>query len=145
MQAATQAAQAAATATTVQSSATDSGGQNKKDLAKLIPRPAVFHPSDREQEMLQWRDWFWSLKQYLVVVGSAYQDEIAKLGENLLQEMDWELMDGKEQERSRSLYSLLGGLAQGRLIGAIKNVDNYNGHEALRQLLMNCQPQARNR
>ena len=95
--------------------------------------------------MLQWRDWFWSLKQYLVVVGSAYQDEIAKLGENLLQEMDWELMDGKEQERSRSLYSLLGGLAQGRLIGAIKNVDNYNGHEALRQLLMNCQPQARTR
>ena len=57
-QAATQAAQAAATATTVQSSATESGGQNKKDLAKLIPRPAVFHPGDREQAILQWRDWF---------------------------------------------------------------------------------------
>lgn len=54
-------------------------------------------------------------------------------------------MDSKEQERSRFLYSLLGSLIQGRLVGIIKNVDNKIGHEALRQLLINCQPQARNR
>ena len=35
--------------------------------------------------------------------------------------------------KSVPIYSLLGSLIQGRLIGLIKNVDNFNGHEALRQ------------
>lgn len=41
--------------------AEEGSGVMKKDLAKLI---GVFNPSDREQEMLQWRDWYWCLKQY---------------------------------------------------------------------------------
>ena len=41
-------------------------------------------------------------------------------------------------------YSLWGSLIQGRLIGLVKNVDNFNGHEAPRQLLANCQAHARN-
>lgn len=45
--------------------------------------------------------------------------------------------DGFRSAESRFLYSLLGSLVQGRLVGVIKN--------ALRQLLLNCQPQARNR
>ena len=48
-------------------------------------------------------------------------------------------------QRSRFLYSLLGGLVQGRLVGVLKRVDKFNGYEALRQLLGNCQPRARNR
>ena len=114
-------AQAAATATAVQGSATESSGQNKKDLAKLIPRPAVFHPSDREQETLQWRDWFRSLKQYLIVVDSAAGRELVpgdRLGAH-----GW--------PRTRKVKI---PLQQGRLICVIKDVDNYNGHEALRQL-----------
>lgn len=58
--AATQAVQAASAAS---SSAGQAGGEGsevvKKDLAKLIPRPGVFNPSGREQEILQWRDWYW--------------------------------------------------------------------------------------
>ena len=85
------------------------------------------------------------LKQYLVVVDSEFQSELEKIEKDLTVETEWDLMDAKEQQRSRFLYSLLGSLIQGWLIGLIKNVDNFNGHEALRQLLVNCQPQARNR
>ena len=141
---AVQAASAAAAATGVQAGG-ESSEASKKDLAKLIPRPGVFNPSDREQEILQWRDWYWCLKQYLVVVDSEFQSELEKIEKDLTVETEWDLMDSKEQQRSRFLYSLLGSLIQGRLIGLIKNVDNFNGHEALRQLLVNCQPQARNR
>ena len=89
-QAATLAASQAAQATASQGAPTsggDSGGL-KKDLAKLIPRPQVFNPADREQEVLQWRDWFWSLKQVLVVVDGSYQDELEKMEANPTVEYD---------------------------------------------------------
>lgn len=34
---------------------------------------------------------------------------------------------------------------QGRLLSLVRNIDKSNGLEALRQLVMNCQPKARNR
>ena len=80
-------------------------------MSRLLPRPSIFHAEDREKEILQWRDWDWSLRQNLVVVDGNFQEELTKL-------------DSKEQERSRFLYSLLGSLIQGRLLGIIKNVDN---------------------
>ena len=55
------------------------------------------------------------------------------------------MMSKPEQERSRFLYSLLGSLVHGCLVGVVKNVESFNGYEALRQLLCNCQPPARNR
>ena len=146
--AAAQAAQAAACSGGAGASsggATGEQGILKRDLAKLIPRPSTFNPTDREQEVLQRRDWYWTVEQYLVVVDCAFQDELEKLEYNLTTEVDWELLDEGGQQRSRFLYSLLGSLVQGRLTGVIKNVEKFNGMEALQQLLMNCQPQARNR
>ena len=61
------------------------------------PRPGTFNPTDREQEVLQWRDWYWTVKQYLVVVDCAFQDELEKLEYNLTTEVDWELLDEGEQ------------------------------------------------
>ena len=57
---------------------------------------------------------------------------------------NWDFFSDGEQQRSRFLYSLRGGLLQGRLVGVINNIDKFNGYEALRQLLGKCQPQARN-
>ena len=56
--AATQAIQAAsgATGAGTSSSTGESSGLVKKDLARLIPCPGTFHPVDREQGILQWRD-----------------------------------------------------------------------------------------
>ena len=145
-QAATQAIQTAtSTGSGTGASTGEPSGLLKKDLARLIPRPGIFQPTDREQEILQWRDWFWSMKQYLVVVDSAYQDELEKIEEKSGEEIEWSFLTEKEQERARFLYSLLGSLIHGRLVGLIKNVSHYNGFEALRQLILNCQPQARNR
>ena len=142
-QAATQAVQTATSTGSGTGAPTgEPSGLLKKDLARLIPRPGIFQPTDREQEILQWRDWFWSMKQYLVVVDSAYQDELEKIEEKSGEEIEWSFLTEKEQERARFLYSLLGSLIHGRLVGLIKNVPHYNGFEALRQLILNCQPQA---
>ena len=93
--AASQAAQATASQT-MPTSGTESSGL-KKDLAKLIPRPQVFNPADREREVLQWRDWFWSLEQCLVVVDGAYQEELEKMEANPTTEYDWDLLSDEDQ------------------------------------------------
>ena len=64
--------------------------------------PGNFHRADHEQEILCWRDWFWSLKQYLVVVDSAYQEELAKIQDKSEEEVDWEFLNKKGQERAGS-------------------------------------------
>lgn len=80
-----------------------------------------------------------------MVVDREFQKEIEQIEAQMTTEADWDLMGRAEQDRSRFLYSLLGGLIQGRLVGIVKHVEHFNGCEALRQLLLNCQPQARNR
>ena len=99
--AAAQAAQAAASSGGAAGPGAEGAGGSqgvlKRDLAKLIPRPGTFNPTDREQEVLQWRDWYWTVKQYLVVVDAAFQDELEKLESNLTTEIDWELLDEGEK------------------------------------------------
>ena len=48
------------------SSSTSSGG----DWFKVLPKPAMFDPKDREAELSQFRDLWWQVEQYVVAVGS---------------------------------------------------------------------------
>ena len=135
-EAATDAAEAARAATQVNSSS-NSGANKQKDWCKLIPRPSVFNPQDREQEVSMWRDWHWTLHQYLLVVDAGFGGD--------LEYVEWGLLESDEQGRGRFLYSLLSTLLQGRLLSLVRNIEKSNGLEALRQLLSNCQPKARGR
>ena len=119
-QSAAQAAQAAQAASTTGTSS--AAGILSKGRARLIPRPNSFAPVDREQEVVQWKDWYWTLQQYLVAIEREFQKEIEQIESNLSNEVDWDLMGKAEQDRSRFLYSLLGSLIQGRLVGMVKNV-----------------------
>ena len=140
--AAAAAAEAARAATqAVQGSSSD----KKKDLFRLIPKPNSFSPADREQEVSLWRDWYWSLRQYLLVVDSAYEKDLEYAERSDVTDVDWDLLDTEEKTRGRFLYSLLSTLLQGRLLSLVRSVEKSNGLEALRQLLLNCQPKARNR
>ena len=112
---------------------------------KLLPKPPNFAPADRDQEVLQWHDWYWCFKQYLVVVNEKYEKDLEEVLKAPSTEVDWDLLDASEQQRGRFFYGLLGSLLQGRLLGLVKNVLNSNGLEAMRQLIQNCQPMARNR
>ena len=141
---ATQAAADAATAA-AQANAHGGGAERKKELYRLIPKPSVFAPENREQEVSLWRDWYWSLKQYLLVVDGKYETDLEEVERADHEEVDWDLLDDDEQHRGRFMYSLLSTLLQGRLLSLVRGVEKSNGMEALRQLLQNCQPRARSR
>ena len=144
MASATQAAANAATAA-AQSNVQGGSMEKKKELYRLIPKPPVFCPENREQEVSLWRDWYWSLKQYLLVVDGKYETDLDGVEKADHEEVDWHLLDDDEQHRGRFVYSLLSTLLQGRLLSLVRGVEKSNGLEALRQLLQNCQPKARSR
>ena len=138
---ATQAAADAATAA-VQANSHGGSAERKKELYRLIPKLSVFAPENREQEVSLWRDWYWSLKQYLLVVDGKYETDLEEVERADHEEVDWDLLDDDEQHRGRFMYGLLSTLLQGRLLSPVRGVEKSNGLEALRQLLQNCQPRA---
>ena len=103
----------------------------------------------QETENKKWRNGeigtAWSLKQYLTVIDNKFEDDIAYVERSNATEVDIDLLEDEERHRGRFLYSLLSSLLQGRLLSLVRNVDTSNGLEALRHLLENCQPRARNR
>ena len=118
--------------------------EKRKELFKLISKLSVLSPGDREQEVAQWRDWYWSLKQYLTVIDKNFEEDIAYVERSSSIEVDIDLLEEEERHRGRFLYSLLSALLQGRLLSLVRSVERSNGLKALRQLLGNCQPSARN-
>ena len=40
--------------------------------------------------MSQWRDWYWSLRQYLLVVDGKYEDDLNYVERAGIEEVDWD-------------------------------------------------------
>ena len=144
------AAEAAATAAQVAAQALQEQqgartAEKEKDWFKLVPKPATFDPSSREQEIAQWKDWWWSVEQFLATVDSDFQLEIDLVKSHVEQPEDHTQYDAAQLKRAHFLYSLLASLLRGRLLSVLKGVGNNNGYEALRQLFSICQPPSRNR
>jgi len=46
--------------------------ESRDDWYKMLPKPSCFEPEDRNAELSQCRDWWWSVEQYLTAVGVEY-------------------------------------------------------------------------
>ncbi|CAE7534465.1 unnamed protein product, partial [Symbiodinium sp. CCMP2456] len=71
-QAANSAAQAALAATR----SSDRTGLAGSDMARLLPKPDIFKPPNREAEHGEWSSWLWTLKQYLGALDASFTDEL---------------------------------------------------------------------
>ena len=137
-----QAAEAAAAAATAVASRQDSG---KDDWYKMLPKPGVFDPKDRESELSSFRDWWWSVEQYLMAVDIHYNDHFDVLRKNLDTPISVSTLTAEQQRRGTFLYGLLASLLRNRPLMMLKGVERGNGFEAVRQLFKTCQPSSRNR
>ena len=86
------------------------------DWFKLLPKPGPFEPKSREQEVSMWRDWWWTVHQYLCTLDNSYEAEIKTIENKLTLQQDLRLMDEPEKKRSMFLYGLLASLLRGRLL-----------------------------
>ena len=98
-----------------------SGGE--KNWLKLLPKPGPYDPKDCEQEVATWKD-----SRCKVCHGNQDQN-----------------FEADEKKRPLFLYGLLVSLLRGRLLSVLRGVERSNGYEALRQLMLQCQPSSRNR
>ena len=46
--------------------------ESRDDWYKMLPKPSCFEPKDRDAELSQFRDWWWSVEQYLTAVDVEY-------------------------------------------------------------------------
>ena len=121
------------------------GGENRAEWYKVLPKPQNFEPKDREQELSGFRDWFWSLEQYIVAVDSSYASDLTYIRNHLDEELPLVEQTTEKTKRSAFLYGLLASLLKNRPLMLLKGVEQGNGLEAVRQLFKTCQPSSRNR
>ena len=71
-EAAASAATAATMAVNAMSPSLSSSPATGGDWFKVLPKPGMFDPKDREAELSQFRDWWWQVEQYVVAVDPKF-------------------------------------------------------------------------
>ena len=112
---------------------------------RILPKPPNFDPRSREEEIAQWRDFSWSLEQYLSSMDSNFIEDIKELRSNPGREIEVALQSDEERQRSSFLYALLASLLCHRPLSLIKQVKESNGLEAYRVLIHSLEPTSKNR
>ena len=126
-----QAAEVAAAAATAVANKPES---SKDDWYKMLPKPGVFDPRDREAELSSFRDWWWSVEEYLMAVDIEYMSHFDVLRKNLDTAINVASLTDEQKRRGTFLYGLLASLFRNRPLMMFKGVDRGNGFEAVRQL-----------
>ena len=144
-EAAAQAAVSTASAVEIFKKHSEANSSKSTDWFKLLPKPGSFEPKDYDQEVSMWRDWWWTVNQHLSTLDPKYETEVKYIEKHPNVFQDPELMSEDEKRRSMFLYGLLASLLKGRLLTVLRGVIENNGYEALRQLVLQCQPTSRNR
>ena len=119
--------------------------ESRDDWYKMLPKPSCFEPKDRDAELSQFRDWWWSVEQYLTAVDVEYSAHFDVLRQNLNTEIDAGTLTPEQRRRGTFLYGLLASLLKNRPLLLLKGIQRGNGFEAVRQLFKTCQPSSRNR
>ena len=137
-----QAAEAAAAAANAAVTRPES---QRNDWYKMLPKPGIFDPKDREAELSSFRDWWWSVEQYLDAVDTEYLAHFDIVRQNLDTAIRMSTLTAEQHRRGTFLYGLLASLLKGRPLMMLKGIERGNGFEAVRQLFKTCQPSSRNR
>ena len=111
----------------------------------MLPRPPAWDPKTREDELTQFRDWWWQVEQYLLAVDGLYARDMEEIRQDLNTAIDLSTATTEEVKRANFLFSLLASLLKGRPLLLLKGVPVGNGLEAVRQLIRSCMPSNRNR
>ncbi|CAK9023370.1 Retrovirus-related Pol polyprotein from transposon TNT 1-94 [Durusdinium trenchii] len=72
----TQAAEAASEAAKATAAAVQARQGSSQDWTKIIQKPPVFEPSNREAELSGFRDWWWQVEQYLLAIDQNFLTEL---------------------------------------------------------------------
>ena len=137
---------AAAMSANAVESALTRGHSDGESWAKHLKAPEAWKPQNREEELVQWRDFRFQLINWLAAIDSAYVSEIQTITSSVDSPREISSMAEDTRNRSYKLFSVLCGLLRGRPLALLKQFEeSRNGYEGLRILFKEMEPHQRMR
>ena len=127
-----------------QASGAKTTGLDPRDMGKLLTRPERFVARDRDEELAKWRNWAWSLEQWLVAMDEGFELDF-EVSKKEKEPLAIDSMTPDTRRRSQQLYSLLVGLLHDRGRALLRSTPNSNGFEAYRLLTQDLMPTNKSR
>ncbi|CAE7941469.1 unnamed protein product, partial [Symbiodinium necroappetens] len=104
----------------------------------------IWKPSNREEELRGWKDWFFQLRTWLASHDSKFEEDIGGIEVDV--EQDHAFLDAEATMRSQKLFGVLCSYVRGRPLLLVKSQESTkNGLEAIRLLKREMEPRERAR
>ena len=135
-------------AATLREAVTNMGSKNSSgsQWSKLLQRPEVFRPKDREEELTLWYEWAWTFKQWMLAVSSDIHAHMEEVERDLSAEVDEDTMTDDAIAMGKQLYAILTTtMLKERPLQLLKSIAGNNGFEAWRVLHTTLAPTSKTR
>ena len=103
---------------------------------RLLPRPDIFRPQTREDEIAQFGEWKWSFKQYVRAIDSNMSKAMDEVEMQLNEETSLVEMTPEAEEQAQKLYALLTGMVKDRPLQLVRSVEEGLGDVYSTRLLL---------
>ena len=113
--------------------------------ARLLSKPEIFKPKDRDEGLSLFPEWQWQLKQYVRAISPPMFELMEGIESDLDTECEHFSMLDEAVEQSRQLYSLLASLLRERPVQILRAIPDGNGCEVWRNLVRTLAPSSKAR
>ena len=114
-------------------------------LSKLLQRPEIFRPKDREEELTLWYEWAWTFKQWMLAVSPEIHASLEEIEKDLSSVCIEETMTDDAISQGKQLYAILTTMLRERPLQLLKSIPGNNGYEAWRVLHTTLAPTSKTR
>ncbi|CAE7834903.1 RE2 [Symbiodinium sp. CCMP2592] len=118
----------------------ESGSTQSGMWSRVINKPDVFKPKDREEELSQFSEWSWQFKQYVRVICPGMHKLLESVESDLDDSNVHSEMSAETVDLSKQLYALLASLLRERPVQILKAIPDGNGCEVWRTLVRTLAP-----
>eukprot|EP00439_Symbiodinium_sp_Y106_P035577 s4713_g4.t1 len=113
--------------------------------SRLLPRPDIFKPQTRDEEISGFPEWAWQRKQYLHAIDGDMCDMVEEVESDLSAEVLLGNVSPEAQNQAKKLYALLTTLVRERPLQLLRSAEQGNGFEAWRLLTSTLAPASKSR
>ena len=113
--------------------------------SRLLPRPDIFKPQTRDEEISGFPEWAWQFKQYLRAIDGDMCNMVEEVEADLSAEALFGNMSPEAQNQAKKLYALLTTLLRERPLQLLRSAEQGNGFEAWRLLTSTLAPASKSR
>ena len=138
---------AASAAKTMEETMSKRSGNNKfGEASKVIRMPDCFGTeNDHDAEQSKWPEFSMGFKAWLYYAEKEYEKELTYVEDNVKTAQPLSSINEDSKARSEHLYSILTGLLRGRPVKILRAVNERNGYEVWRQLMVQYSPKTKGR